>query len=134
MMDPPSSFIYENIPFHLKHHLLLKPKHFLFSKARLSIRKPFNKIGNQGRVNSSKEGNATIGLAPNSYHLMHHSSDKELKITRNKVNAPGLALCCRGFRICSTDIKIKTIPCGWSLSRWCSLFSFDTYFFFVFYT
>jgi hypothetical protein len=27
-------------------------------------------------VNSSKEGNAAIGLAPNSYHLMHHSSDK----------------------------------------------------------
>jgi hypothetical protein len=24
MMDPPSSFIFENIPFHLKHHLLLK--------------------------------------------------------------------------------------------------------------
>jgi hypothetical protein len=22
MMDPPSSFIFENIPFHLKHHLL----------------------------------------------------------------------------------------------------------------
>jgi hypothetical protein len=28
-------------------------------------------------VNSSKEGNATMGLTPNSYHLMHHSSDKE---------------------------------------------------------
>jgi hypothetical protein len=62
MMDPPSSFIFENIP--------------LFSKARLSIRKPFNKTGNQGMVNSSKEGNAAIGLAPNSYHLMHYSSDK----------------------------------------------------------
>jgi fatty acid desaturase len=32
MMDPPSSFIFGNIPFHLKHHLLLKPKHFCFLK------------------------------------------------------------------------------------------------------
>jgi hypothetical protein len=47
MMDPPSSFIFENIPLHLKHHLLFKTKSFLFSKARLSIRKPFNKTGNQ---------------------------------------------------------------------------------------
>jgi hypothetical protein len=28
--------------------------------------------------------NAAIGLAPNSYHLMHHSSDKEFKITRKR--------------------------------------------------
>jgi hypothetical protein len=69
MMDPPSSFIFENIPFHLKHHLLLKTKQFCFSKARISIRKPFNKTGNQGMVNSSKEGNAAISLALNSYHL-----------------------------------------------------------------
>jgi hypothetical protein len=81
----------------------------LFSRARLSIRKPFNKTGIQGRENDSKEGNAAIGLTPNSYHLMHHSSDKEFKITRKKVNAPELALCCRGSGICSTDIKIKTI-------------------------
>jgi hypothetical protein len=33
-------------------------------------------------VDSSKEGNAAIGLTPNSYHLMHHSSDKEFKTTR----------------------------------------------------
>jgi hypothetical protein len=84
MMDPPSSFTFENITFPLKHHLLLKSKHFCFPKARLSIRKLFNKTGNQGRVNSSKEGNAAIGLAPNSYHLMHHSSDKEFKITRKR--------------------------------------------------
>jgi hypothetical protein len=51
----------------------------LFSKARLSIRKPFNKTGNQGMVNNAKEGNAAIGLTLNSYHLMHHSSDKSLK-------------------------------------------------------
>jgi hypothetical protein len=62
MMDPPSSFIFENIPFHLKHHLLLKPKHFCFLK----------------------EGNAVIGLTPNFYHLMLHSSDKEFKITRKR--------------------------------------------------
>jgi hypothetical protein len=65
-----------------KHHIpskassFVKTKTFLFYKARLSIRKPFSKTGNQGRVNSSKEGNAAIGLALNSYHLMHHSSDK----------------------------------------------------------
>ena len=31
---PPAenSFIFENIPFHLKHHLLLKTKHFCFLK------------------------------------------------------------------------------------------------------
>jgi hypothetical protein len=33
-------------------------------------------------VNSFKEGNATIGLTSNSYHLMHHSSDKEFKAAR----------------------------------------------------
>jgi hypothetical protein len=62
----------------------VKNKTFLFSKERLSIRKPFNKTGNQGRVNNSKEGNAAIGLTPDSYHLMHHSSDKEFKITRKR--------------------------------------------------
>jgi hypothetical protein len=41
-----------------------------------------NKIGNQEMENSSKEGNAAIGLTPNSYHLMHHSSDKEFKTAR----------------------------------------------------
>jgi hypothetical protein len=33
-------------------------------------------------VNSFKEGNAAIGLTPNSYHLMHYSSDKEFKTAR----------------------------------------------------
>jgi hypothetical protein len=33
-------------------------------------------------VNRSKEGNAVIGLTPNSYYLMHHLSDKEFKTTR----------------------------------------------------
>jgi hypothetical protein len=40
MKDPPSSFIFENIPSHLKHHLLSK-QNILFSRARLSIRKTF---------------------------------------------------------------------------------------------
>jgi hypothetical protein len=30
MMDPPSSFIFENFPIHLKHHLLFKTKHLFF--------------------------------------------------------------------------------------------------------
>jgi hypothetical protein len=78
MMDPPSSFIFEtslstwSIIFCLKQNIC-------FSKAGLSIRKSFDKIGNQGMVNSFKEGNAPIGLTPNSYHLMRHSSDKEFK-------------------------------------------------------
>jgi hypothetical protein len=38
MMDPPSSFTFENIPSHLKHHILSN-KTFCFSRARLSIRK-----------------------------------------------------------------------------------------------
>jgi hypothetical protein len=59
MMDPPSSFIFENIPSTVKHHLFLK-QNILFSKAGLSIGKPFNKTGNQGMVNRSKEGNASI--------------------------------------------------------------------------
>jgi hypothetical protein len=61
--------------------LVLK-QNILSSKAGLSIRKPFNKIGNQGMVNSSNEGNAAIGLTSNSYHLMHQSSDKEFKTAR----------------------------------------------------
>jgi hypothetical protein len=85
-------------------------------------------------VNSSKERNAAIGLTPNSYHLMHHSSDKEFKNLKEKVNAPWLALCCRGFGICSIDIEIKTTPGRWSFSWWWSLFLFDPYFLFVFYT
>jgi hypothetical protein len=36
---------------------------------------------------------------------------KSLK-PQGKVNAPGHALCCMGFGICSTDIKIKTVPGG----------------------
>jgi hypothetical protein len=81
MMDPPSSFIFEtslstwSIIFCLKQNIC-------FSKAGLSIRKYFDKTGNQGMVNSSNEGNATIGLTHNSYHLMHLSSEKEFKTAR----------------------------------------------------
>jgi hypothetical protein len=96
MMDPPSSFIFENNPFHLKHHLLLKTKHFCFSKARLSIRKPFNKTGNQGIVNSSKEGSVAIGLALNYYHLMHQSS-VSLK-SQGKGKCTGACLVLKGSR------------------------------------
>jgi L,D-peptidoglycan transpeptidase YkuD (ErfK/YbiS/YcfS/YnhG family) len=82
-MDPPSSFIFENIPSTVKHHLLLKTKHLFFSKAGLKNQKNLlNKIGNQGMVTSSKEGNTTICLTSNSYYLMHQSSDKEFKTTR----------------------------------------------------
>jgi hypothetical protein len=77
-------FYFKKQPIPSEASSFVKNKTFLFSKARLSIRKPFNKIGNQGMVNSSKEGNAAIGLAHNSYHLMHHSSGKEFKITRKR--------------------------------------------------
>jgi hypothetical protein len=40
MMDPPSSFVFENIPPTLKHHLLSK-QNILFFKANPSIRKTF---------------------------------------------------------------------------------------------
>jgi hypothetical protein len=72
MMDPPSSFIFENITSTVKHQLFGLKQNICFSKVELSIRKHFNKIGNQGMVNSSKEGNVAIGLTHNSYHLMHH--------------------------------------------------------------
>jgi hypothetical protein len=85
-------------------------------------------------VNSSKEGNAAIGLTPNSYHLMHHSSDKEYKNSKEVANAPGLALCCRRVRIYSTNIKIETIPGRWIFCRWSSLLFFNSYFFLVLYT
>jgi hypothetical protein len=77
-------FYFWKPPIPSKASSFVKTKTFLFSKERLSIRKLFNKTGNQGRVNSSKEGYAAIGLALNSYHLMHHSSDKEFKIIRKR--------------------------------------------------
>jgi hypothetical protein len=83
MMDQPSSFIFKNHPIPLEASSFVENKTFCFSRARLSIRKtPFKKTGNQGMVNRLKEGNAAIGLTPNSYHLMHQSSDKEFKTAR----------------------------------------------------
>jgi hypothetical protein len=64
-------------------------------------------------VNSSKEGNAAIGLTPNSYHIMHHLRDKEFKISKEVANASGLDLCCRRVGLCSTNIKIETVPGRW---------------------
>jgi hypothetical protein len=50
MMNPPSSFIFENIPIHYEAlPFVFKTKHFVFSKARLSIKILFIK-GYQGRV------------------------------------------------------------------------------------
>jgi hypothetical protein len=72
IMDPPSSFIFGNIPSTVKYHPFVLKQNICSSKAGLSIRKSFNKTGNQGMVNSPKEGNAVIGLTHNSYHLMHH--------------------------------------------------------------
>jgi hypothetical protein len=89
MLNPSRPWwIHHQVLFFWKHpiHCEVSPfvlkENICFSKAGLSIRKPFNKTGNQGMVNSSKKGNAAIGLAPNSYHLMHHSSDKEFKTAR----------------------------------------------------
>jgi hypothetical protein len=44
-------------------------------------------------VIKSKEGNEGIGLAYNSYHLMHQVSKKDFKRNKEVANAPGLALC-----------------------------------------
>jgi hypothetical protein len=67
----------------------------------------------------------------NTQLLSPNASSKVIKILKHKKmdNAPGLALCGRGFEICSTDIKIETVPARWSLSLRCSFFFFDNYFF-----
>jgi hypothetical protein len=65
-------FYFWKHPFHCEASPFVSKQNICFSIAGLSIRKPFNKTGNQGIVNSFKEGNAAIGLAHNSYHLMHH--------------------------------------------------------------
>ena len=63
----------------------------MFSKARLSLVKPFCKNRVLRRVIKIKEGNARIVLSSNSYHLMQQSSEKDFKIARKVANAPGLA-------------------------------------------
>jgi hypothetical protein len=50
MMDPPSSFIFENIPIHLKYHLLFKTKKIVFLSRTKHQKNLFNKTGNQGLV------------------------------------------------------------------------------------
>jgi hypothetical protein len=47
----------------MKHHRCLK-QILLFSKAQLSIKKLFNKTGNQGMVINFKEGNAATVYHP----------------------------------------------------------------------
>jgi hypothetical protein len=69
----------------------VKTKHFVFSRAGLSIRKTFCKTRIQRKVIKFKERNARIGLAHNSYHLMHQASEKDFKRNKEVKNAPGLA-------------------------------------------
>jgi hypothetical protein len=84
-------------------------------------------------VPDTKEGNAGIGLAHNSYHLVHQASEKVFKENKEVANASGLALCYWWIRLCSADIKIKTVACLMFLRWWWwSLRFFDFYFFFVF--
>jgi hypothetical protein len=58
---------------------------------------------------------------------------KSFKITRKWVNAPGLALCCRRFRVCPTDVKIEVVLDRWNFILQGNFF-FDYHFSFVFYT
>jgi hypothetical protein len=41
MMNPPSSFVFENIPSIMKHHLFVKNKTFVFPKQNYASEKPF---------------------------------------------------------------------------------------------
>jgi hypothetical protein len=91
MMDPPSSFIFKNIPPTLQHHLFVKTKNFVLLEQD-KHRKNFCKTGIQRKVINFKEGNAGIVLAHNSYHLMHQASEKDFKRIKEVANAPGLAL------------------------------------------
>jgi hypothetical protein len=65
MMDPPSSFIFENFPPTLQHHFLRK-KTFCLSKAKLSIRKLFVKqgLGSNPRKEMQQELSTQL-LSPN---------------------------------------------------------------------
>jgi hypothetical protein len=67
--------------------------------------------------------------------LSPNESYKVIKILKHKEkdNAPGIALCCRRLRVCSTDIKVEVVLNRWNFSLWGSFF-FDYHFFFVFYT
>ena len=66
-------------------------------------------------------------LSPHaSYQVINFENSKEV------ANAPGLVLCYRRVRQCSTNIKIKAIPGRWVFRWWCSS-SFFNFYFFVFY-
>jgi hypothetical protein len=84
-------------------------------------------------VIKSKEGNAGIGLAHNSYYLMHQASEKDFKNIKEVANAPGLALCYWRIRLCSADFKIKAVACLMFLRWWWwrSPFFFNFYFLLV---
>ena len=90
MMDPPSNFIFENNPPTLP-NIFCKNKTFCFSKAILSIEKPFCKNRVSRRVIKIKEGNAGIVYSINSYYLCSKQVRKILKTSREVANAPRLA-------------------------------------------
>jgi hypothetical protein len=61
-----------------------------------------------------KEGNAAIGLTPNSYHLMHQASEKDFKIARRWQMHRGLP-CVIGESGSAPQIsKYKEFPAGGS--------------------
>jgi hypothetical protein len=101
----------------MKHHLCLKQK-ILFSKARLSIRKPLSKTGiKEWEIVPRKEMQQlfiTQLLSPNASSQVI----KSFKVTRKGVNTPGLAFCCRRLRICSTNTKVETVLERWNFSLW----------------
>jgi hypothetical protein len=56
-----------------------------------------------------------------------------LKPQEKGVNAPGLVLCCRRFRVYSTDVEVEVIL-GWRILSLSDNFFFNHSFFLVFYT
>jgi hypothetical protein len=52
---------------------------------------------------------------------------------KERDNAPGLALCCRRFRVYSTNVKVEVIL-GWRMLSWSDNFFFNHSLFLVFYT
>jgi hypothetical protein len=58
-------------------------KTLCYSRARLSIRKTFHKIGDQGKViNLPRKEMHQLFSTHNSYYLMHQASEKDFKIAR----------------------------------------------------
>jgi hypothetical protein len=58
---------------------------------------------------------------------------KFLKHQGKEDNAPGLALCCRRFRVYSTDDEVEVIL-DWRILSWSVNFFFNYSLFLVFYT